>query len=104
MVLVAASSAFADFSYITTLKPSGNAPSGNAPSADGGQTIRRYYKGQKMLNDTGSAATILDFDAQTVTTINKSQKTYSVRPFGDLGQALDKSDLETTIDVNPTGV
>ena len=57
LTLVAAVAAHADFSYITVTK---------SPAGD--TTSKHYIKGQKSVTDNGSTVTILDFDAQTVTT------------------------------------
>jgi len=65
--------AHADFSYTTVSKTSA-----------GERTSKHYIKGQKSITDDGDRLTIMDLDAQTMTTINKTQKTYSVRPFSEL--------------------
>jgi hypothetical protein len=62
-----------------------------------------YLKGQKMKVDTGATAMIMDFDAQTVTTINNGQNTVTVQSFSDLGAAAGKSNISTKIDVKETG-
>lgn len=90
LIAVAASMvARADFSYTITRK-----------GLAAGET-KQYLKGQKMMIDNGNTAMILDFDAQTVTTLNKSQKTYTVKPFSELGQPL--SGTEMAFDVKETG-
>lgn len=91
VALAASTAARGDFSYIMTSK------SGPGP----GQTTRTSIKGQKMMIETSSTATILDFDAQTVTRINKSQSTYTVTKFADTGTAL--SGTTVTADVKETG-
>ncbi len=55
-----------------------------------------------MKTDSGTTATILDFDAQTLTTINNTQKTYTVRKFSDLGEAVAGAD-NIQADVKETG-
>jgi len=97
LALICVAAAHADFSYTQTRK---SAP--GAASA-GDQTTKHYLKGQKMKMDSGTTAMILDFDAQTITSINHQQKTYTVHPFGELGQAVKNSGLETTVDVKETG-
>jgi hypothetical protein len=97
VTLCASATAYADFSYTTTRKAQGSTAAA-APSS-----TKYYYKGQKMMTDSDAVTMIMDFDAQTVTTINKSQKTWSVRKFGDVGQALKQADVETKIDVKETG-
>ncbi len=54
-----------------------------------------------MMIDSSSSTTILDFDAQTITTFSKSKKTYTVRKFSDVGQASAGADI--TADVKETG-
>lgn len=62
-----------------------------------------YFKGQKMKTENGDTATILDFDAQTITTVNNKAKTISVRNFNDLAAATKQSDVSVKIDVKETG-
>ena len=87
----------ADFSYIATRKPAAG------QAAAGGQVTKHYLKGQKIKIDTGGTAIVMDFDAQTVTTINNNSKTYSVKKFSDLGDALKQSDVDLKIDIQKTG-
>jgi hypothetical protein len=91
----------ADFSYTTTTKTGGAMAAmaggvNNPPS-------KLYFKGQKMKMDNGDTATILDFDAQTITTVNNKAKTISVRNFNDLAGAVKQSDMSVKIDVKETG-
>ena len=80
--LAAAAAAHADFSYTTTTKGP------MMPGANMDQTSKHYLKGDKMMTDMGKSAMIIDFDAQTVTHIDKANKTYSVSKVSDLtGQA-----------------
>ena len=48
---------------------------GVARGAAPNQNSKIFFKGQKMKVDNGDTATILDFDAQTITTVNNKQKT-----------------------------
>lgn len=80
LALAAGAAAHADFSYTMSRKTSG-------PMAGGDQATKYYLKGQKMMIDLGMTAVIMDFDAQTFTNVNKSQKTYSVTPFSQAGAA-----------------
>jgi hypothetical protein len=92
----------ADFSYTTTSKATG----GMAASFGGGGNnppSRYYFKGRKMKTENGDNATILDFDAQTLTTINNRQKTITVRSLGDLGAAAKAGDVSVNVDVKETG-
>jgi hypothetical protein len=98
LTLSAVFTARADFSYTTTRKSAQGPQSGAAP-----QTTRHYLKGQKMKMDSGDTATIMDFDAQTVTTIHNTLKTYSVTRFSDMGQALDKAGVDAKMDAKETG-
>jgi len=93
LALIAGAAARADFSYTQTSKSSGSE-----------SVTKHYLKGQKMLTDSGSVTTILDFDAQTVTSINKSQKTYTVTKFADMGQAAAAAGgADVKVDVKETG-
>ncbi len=74
-----------------------------AGAAGGPLTSKYSFKGQKMKIDNGSTATILDFDAQTITTINTAQKTYTVRGFNDIAAGGGSADVEAKIDVKETG-
>jgi hypothetical protein len=98
LALAAATSAHADFSYNTTSK---------GPAMPGGnmdQSTKHYLKGDKMMTDTGNSAMIIDFDAQTVTHINKTNKTYSVSKVSDLtsGQGPEAK-AEMSADFKETG-
>jgi hypothetical protein len=92
IMLCATATAYADFSYTMAQKPQGS------PSA-----TRFLFKGQKMMTDRNTGATIVDFDAQTVTTLNKMQKNYSVMKFSEIGQAAKQGDIDAKIDVKETG-
>jgi hypothetical protein len=73
IMLSATAIAYADFSYTTALKP-------GSPAAIAGPSATWFlFKGQKMMTDRSIGATIVDFDAQTVTTLNKTQKTEAER-------------------------
>lgn len=74
--LMAAGAAQADFSYTSTRK---GMPMG------GDQSTKYYLKGNRMLIDNGSNAVLLDFDAQTTTTMDRAAKTYTVTKFADEG-------------------
>ena len=90
----------ADFSYSTTMKSSG----GMAAAAPGSNRVTKtYLKGQKMKIDRGASATIFDFDAQTSTYIDSSQKTYRVSKFSDLRETSSTQRQDLNIDVKDTG-
>src|SRR2546427_5605243 len=60
-------------------------------------------KGQKMKTDSGATALIMDFEAQTITTISNDQKTYTVTKFADTAQVLKKAGADVSVDVKETG-
>src|ERR1039458_1683843 len=89
IMLCATATAYADFSYTMAQKNQGS------PAAIAGPSATRFlFKGQKMMTDRSTGATIVDFDAQTVTTLNKTQKTYSVMKFSEIGQATKLGDID----------
>ena len=98
LVLAAGAVARADFSYTNTSKSGAAAMSGA-----GDQISKVYMKGQKMLTDTGSTGLLMDFEAQTITTINKTAKTYSVRPFGQIAAQAAPAGPEIQVDFKQTG-
>src|ERR1035438_9997467 len=58
IMLCAAATAYADFSYTMALKP-------GSPAAIAGPSATRFlFKGQKMMTGRSTVATIVDFDAQ----------------------------------------
>jgi len=97
LCLAAVLPANADFSYTSTRKSS------QAMPGAGPQVTKHYLKGQKMKVDSGDTSMIMDFEAQTVTTINNRNKTYSVAKFSDLTQTMDKLGMETQVDIKETG-
>jgi hypothetical protein len=102
-LLAGTGTARADFSYTTTRKMTGGALASLAAGNNQNQNSKTYFKGQKMRTDTGDTAMILDFEAQTITTINNRQKTITVRNFSDIGSAARQVNVETKIDVKETG-
>lgn len=98
VTLCATATAYADFSYTSTRKSSGSPAAAAAPS-----TTRYFYKGQKMMTDSDATSMVMDFDAQTITTIHKAQKTYSVMKFSDLGNVVKSADIDAKVDVKETG-
>ncbi|HEV8146687.1 MAG TPA: hypothetical protein VGP79_09910 [Bryobacteraceae bacterium] len=88
--------ALADFSYTTTTKGTGMMAAAN-------RSTKHYLKGQKMKTDLGDTAIIMDFDAQTMTAINNSAKTYTVTKFSELGQAIKDTNTDIKVDVRETG-
>jgi hypothetical protein len=88
LMLAAALIARADFSFTMTQKSGGD------------QVSKHYLKGQKMKVDRGTKTTIMDFEAQTLTSIDNAAKTYTVTKFSDVanaGSAVDvKADVKNT--------
>jgi hypothetical protein len=101
LTLFFGAAANADFSYTTTRKTTGGMMASMGGAA-GPQTSKFYLKGQKMKLDHGSTATIIDFDAQTITT-NTAQKTYAVKGFNDVAQGTKPADIQVKMDVKETG-
>ena len=97
VTLCSSAAAYADFSYTTTRKAQGPTAAA-APSS-----TKYYYKGQKMMTDSDATAMIMDFESQTVTTVHKTQKTWSVTKFSDVGQVVKQADIDAKMDVKETG-
>jgi hypothetical protein len=93
--LAAASAAHADFRYTTVRKGL------SMPGAGGDQTSKVYLKGQKMMTDTGARGTLIDFDAQTITTIDHAKKTYTVVKIAEMNAAA--QDVTVSVDIKETG-
>lgn len=100
LALSAGLTARADFSYTTTVKSPGGAMAAATP---GKPVTKTYLKGQKMKIDRGSSATIFDFDTQTSTYIDSSQKTYRIGKFSDLRETLGTQRQDLNIEVKDTG-
>ena len=94
LALTISSIGWADFSYTVTAKWA------HQPVA---QIEKRYFKGRKMKVESAGGATIVDFDAQTVTRINNNLKSYSVTKFSDIPATPTPSDAGVTIYVEETG-
>ncbi len=100
LAALSAASALADLSYTTTEKTTGGTLAVFASAADN-RTTKYFLKGQKMKVDKGDNTLILDFDAQTITTINHTAKTVSVKGLDDGSAAGTGPDVK--IDVKETG-
>lgn len=96
LALLVGAAARADFSYTMTRHSSG------AAAAAGEQATKYYLKGEKMMTDMGMMALVIDFASQTVTAINKTQKTYTVTPFAQLGQ-MGQGGPDVQVDFKETG-
>jgi hypothetical protein len=90
----------ADFSYTTTRKTTGGAMASMAGTAGNGAS-KVYLKGQKMKTEDGNTAILIDFGAETVTTINNTAKTYTVRGFNDV--KADQTGPGVSLDSKETG-
>ncbi len=90
LMLAASPAAHADFSFTMTQK---SGPGGE-------QVFKHYVKGQKKKEERGTVTTIMDFDAQTLTTIDNAAKTYRVARFGDMGNT---ATVDVQADVKSTG-
>lgn len=98
VAFVALFTARADFSYSTAPKASGLA------GAPGILPSKYYFKGQKMKIESGeNSSIVLDFDTQTVTSINPRQKTYTVTPFSEVGKDLQGVNAKMQAEVKETG-
>jgi hypothetical protein len=92
--------ALADFSYSSVQKTTGGSMAAMAGGA-ADRTSQYSFKGRKMMYRSVDNATILDFGAQTITTINNAQKTYTVKKFSDLTGTAVNADV--SVDVKDTG-
>lgn len=101
LALAATLTAQADFSYTTTAKATGGAMAAMAGAAMN-QTATTYIKGDKYASVGGAMSSIIDFGAQTVTIINNTAKTYTVKKFSDLA-AGGAAVTDATADVKETG-
>ncbi len=90
----------ADFSYTTTSKVTGGSMGAMAGSAGNTQN-KLYFKGQKIKTESVELATIIDFEAQTLTTINHRAKTVTVKKLSDIANGT--NDASVTVDVKETG-
>jgi len=100
LTLAASLTASADFTYTSTMKASGGSMAAMAGTA-ADRTSKMYFKGQKMMTTTGDTSIILDFGAQTITSINGAAKTYTVKKFNDPGAVAVPEDV--SVDVKETG-
>ncbi|MES1257103.1 MAG: hypothetical protein ABUS51_01685 [Acidobacteriota bacterium] len=89
-----------DFSYTQTRRMTGGALSAMAGGNDP-QTSKISLKGQKMKTDDGNVSVIVDFEAQTITTIDNTRKSYSVKAVGDVPAS--GGDVSARVDIRETG-
>jgi hypothetical protein len=93
MVLLAGG-AWADVSYNSAVKNS----SGGAVT-----NTKTRLKGNKMKMDMGQSVTVMDFDAQTVTTLDTASKTYRVMPMAQISEGLEKAQASIQAKTQETG-
>ncbi|HVW09060.1 MAG TPA: hypothetical protein VHC90_10795 [Bryobacteraceae bacterium] len=100
IALAATLTAHADFSYSKSQKVTGGsmaAMAGSAANRDG----KSYFKGDKVAEVNGDSTIVLDFGAQTITTINNAAKTYKVQKFSDVAAASSSPDVSVNIQDTP---
>jgi hypothetical protein len=101
LALAAAFTAQADFSYTTTSKATGGSMAAMAGAAMN-QSATTYIEGDKYASVSGAISTVIDFGAQTITTIDNTAKTYTVKKFSDLA-ANGAAVTGASADVKETG-
>ncbi|HEY4087148.1 MAG TPA: hypothetical protein VGM43_14475 [Bryobacteraceae bacterium] len=101
VALAATLTAHADFSFSKTQKVTGGSMAAMAGSA-GNRESKSYFKGEKAAEVASDSTILMDFAAQTITTINKVQKTYKVQKFSDVSAAA-SSNAQMTINIQDTG-
>lgn len=94
LLLAAAAAAHADFSYTATHK---------SAAANTEQTTKYYFKGDKMAFESGNSTSIMDFDAQTLTHIDRTKKSYTVSKFSDLSAETAAQGVNVEADFKQTG-
>ena len=99
VLLSGTGAARADFSYTTTSKTTGGSMAAMAGNMN--TTGKVFFKGQKIRNDNGTTSTIIDFDAQTITTLNHQTKTATVAKISDMAPRA--GEMNVKIDVKETG-
>jgi hypothetical protein len=97
-IALAASTAMADFSYQQkTTITGGVAASAMKVAGVFSKQAREpivttvSVKGNRMAHRTANHATVIDLDAQTITSIDLQKKTYSVMTFDDMKQTMDQA-------------
>src|SRR6185312_14444520 len=102
VALAATITAHADFGFSKTQKVTGGSMAAMAGNAANRES-KSYFKGQKAAEVASDSTILMDFAAQTITTINKVQKTYKVQKFGDVAAAAGGANADMSIDVKETG-
>lgn len=102
LTLAASLTANADFSYTTTQKMTGGSM-GAMIGAAVDRVNKVCFKGQKMVTSSADGAVIIDFEAQTITSVNNTQKTYTVKKISDLVAGGAAANADISADVKETG-
>jgi hypothetical protein len=102
--LLACSAAYADFTYEETSKITGGALvtmlkfagafSKDARKANEPINSTIAIKGNRMARKSQMIASIIDLDAETITTINFERKTYSTMTFAQMKQAMEDANKQ----------
>jgi hypothetical protein len=113
IVVVAAGTLFADFSYDQTTKITGGAMAGamkvvGVLSRQAAQPVKTttLLKGDRMATVSADSLQVIDLSRETVTEINLKNRTYSVVTFAQMAQAMEaafkkaSADSGTKTDVN----
>lgn len=94
-LVLAAATAFADFSYRQETEIVGGSLAGPmkmgmkmSKTARDAMTSAVSIKGNRMATRTGDSVTIFDLDAETITTIDNKKSEYSVMTFAEMGEAM----------------
>jgi hypothetical protein len=101
LILLLSFVARADFSFVVTRRVT----AGNfADWFQGANEVTKcYWKGEKMMVDTPAKATIIDFEAQTVTTLNRTLKLWAVKKL-NLPEKAALADVSLVLpEMRPTG-
>jgi non-canonical (house-cleaning) NTP pyrophosphatase len=92
--LAGASLLLADVQYEQTSKVTGGSIA-NLPFVGGKikepQTTKHIYSGNRMAVLTKDSTSVYDLDKETVTTIHKEKREYSVMTFAEMREAMDKA-------------
>lgn len=96
IVLLSASAAFADFSYKETATITGGMMASMmkvagvfSKSAKEPTESTIAIKGNRMMHRSKDSASIIDLDAETISSVDFQKKTYSVMTFAEMKKALD---------------
>ena len=77
MILLTSFAARADFSLVVTRRATAGSFANLFPGVN--EVTKCYWKGERMMVDTSAMATVIDFETQTVTTLNRTLKLWGVK-------------------------